>query len=101
MLPDGEQAPSILHVRTERQAAMTAPTAADRLQEVFRAVFEMPERADVKHLRQLNTPTWDSLAHVSLVTAIESEFGVTLEATDQLRMTSYAATAALLAEKVP
>jgi acyl carrier protein len=79
---------------------MNAPTA-DRLQDVFRAVFEMPDGAAVTHLRQLNMPSWDSLAHVSLVTAIESEFGLTLEATDQLRMTSYAATEALLAEKVP
>jgi len=78
---------------------MNAPTA-DRLQDVFRAVFEMPDGADVTHLRQLNMPRWDSLAHVSLVTAIEREFGLTLEATDQLRMTSYAATAALLAEKM-
>jgi acyl carrier protein len=77
---------------------MTAP-ATDRLQDVFRAVFELPEGSDPTKLRQIDTPRWDSLAHVSLVTAIESEFGVTLDAADQLRMTSYAATALLLEEK--
>jgi acyl carrier protein len=77
---------------------MTAQTA-DRLQDIFRAVFEMPEGTDVTNLRQMNTPKWDSLAHVSLVTAIESEFGVSLDAADQLRMTSFAATALLLDEK--
>jgi acyl carrier protein len=71
----------------------------DRLQEIFRAVFELPGGTDVTTLRQMNTPKWDSLAHVSLVTAIESEFGVSLDAAEQLRMTSYAATELLLDEK--
>jgi acyl carrier protein len=72
---------------------------ADRLQDIFRAVFEIAAGTDVTNLRQMHTPKWDSLAHVSLVTAIESEFGVSLDAADQLRMTSYAATAVLLDEK--
>ena len=72
---------------------------ATRLQEIFLAVFELPAGADVTPLRQLSTPTWDSLAHVSLVTAIESEFGISLDAADQLRMTSYAATVVLLEER--
>ena len=50
-------------------------------------------------LDQTNSPRWDSLDHVSLVTAIESEFGLSLDAADQLRMTSYAATTILLEEK--
>ena len=71
----------------------------ERLQEIFRAVFDVPAGTDVTGLRQMNTPKWDSLAHVSLVTAIESEFGISLDAADQLRMTSYAATSLLLDEK--
>lgn len=77
---------------------MTAQNA-ERLQDIFRAVFEMPQGVEASGVRQLNTPQWDSLAHVTLVTAIESEFGISLEATDQLRMTSYTATALLLEEK--
>jgi acyl carrier protein len=69
------------------------------LQEIFRAVFELPAGADVTGVRQLNTPTWDSVAHVTLVTAIESEFGITIEAADQLRMTSYASTALMMEER--
>ena len=71
----------------------------DTLQEIFRAVFELPAGADVTGVRQLNTPTWDSVAHVALVTAIESEFGITVDAADQLRMTSYASTALLMEER--
>ncbi|MBA3557890.1 MAG: acyl carrier protein [Gemmatimonadaceae bacterium] len=47
----------------------------------------------------MNEPNWDSLAHVSLVAAIESEFGITLDAADELRMTSFQATQLLLEEK--
>jgi len=62
-------------------------------------VFELPAEIDVTSLDQSNSPRWDSLDHVSLVTAIESEFGVSLDAADQFRMTSYVATAILLEEK--
>lgn len=72
---------------------------ASRLHEIFRTVFELPESADPSTLRQQNTPAWDSLAHVSLVTAIESVFDVTLEAEEQLQMTSFEETARLLARK--
>lgn len=78
---------------------MNSQTTTERLQDIFRAVFEMPATTDVTNLRQLTTTSWDSLAHVSLVAAIESEFGVSLDAAEQLRMTSYAATEALLQEK--
>ena len=73
--------------------------ASDRLQDIFRAVFGLPESMDVVNLDQSNSPRWDSLDHVSLVAAIESEFGVSLDAADQFRMSSYAAIARLLEEK--
>ncbi len=72
---------------------------SDRLQDIFRAVFELSEVVDVTNLDQTNSPRWDSLDHVSLAAAIESEFAVSLDAADQLRMSSYAATALLLEEK--
>lgn len=71
----------------------------DRLQEIFRAVFALPADADVTGLRQMSLPAWDSLAHVSLVTAIESEFDVSLDVVDQLRLTSFNATLLLLEER--
>ena len=71
----------------------------DRLQDVFRAVFELSADFDVTTLDRTNSPRWDSLDHVSLVAAIESEFGVSLDAADQLRVIGYASTAHLLEEK--
>jgi acyl carrier protein len=72
---------------------------SDRLQDIFRAVFNLPEDFDVTGLDHTNSPRWDSLDHVSLVTAIESEFGVSLDAADQLRMSGYPETAQLLDER--
>ena len=47
-------------------------------------------------IRQKN---WDSLATVSIVAGIESEFGVTIEASEYERLTSFEAVALLLDEK--
>ncbi|MBC7790930.1 MAG: acyl carrier protein [Anaerolineae bacterium] len=58
----------------------------------------MPE-ANVTGISQTSQQSWDSLAHVLLVAAIESEFGITLDAADQLRMPSFEATQLLLEEK--
>ena len=61
----------------------------ERLQALFRAVFDLPASADVPNCRQANTPAWDSMAHVSLVAAIEGEFGLTIDAGDSLTLTSF------------
>ena len=70
-----------------------------KLQNIFRAVFELPDSTDVTSLQRDDTPRWDSLAHVSLVVGIESEFGLSVDAGDQLSMTSYEATQRLLEER--
>ena len=74
-------------------------SARAKLHDIFRAVFDLPPAADVTTLVQGETPEWDSFRHVTLVTAIESEFNVSLGAADYLRMTSVEATASVLAEK--
>src|SRR5919199_90551 len=38
---------------------------AERLQDIFRAVFNIPETADVTNVRQVNQRNWDSLAHAA------------------------------------
>jgi acyl carrier protein len=65
------------------------PGYAERLQALFRAVFDLPPSADITQCQQSNTPAWDSMAHVSLVAAIEGEFGLTIDAGDSLALTSY------------
>ena len=64
----------------------------ERLQEVFRSVLNLAPGDDVTRCRQVNTPSWDSMAHVSLMAAIEGEFGVTVDVSDSLTLTSYEST---------
>ena len=75
------------------------PRFAERLQAIFRLVFHLSPSADPTDVRQLTEPHWDSLAHVSLVAAIESEFEVQIDVAEALQMTSYKATELLLEEK--
>jgi acyl carrier protein len=77
------------------------PTSIDdKLQEIFRAVFQLGPDRDVAEVRQVSEKNWDSLAHVTLVSALESEFGVTIDTGDALDMTSYEATRLILEEKL-
>ena len=70
-----------------------------KLVEIFRVVLDFDENYDVSSVRRLTEANWDSLAHVSIVAAIESEFGLNLESAEMERMTSFAATRLLLKEK--
>ena len=70
----------------------------EKLEAIFRAVFELPAGSDLTGLQSGTTEAWDSLATVSLVAAIESECGLSLEAEQMLRITSYAETAKLVGE---
>ena len=67
-----------------------------QLAAIFRAVFDLPENKDVRDVRQVNYPAWDSLAHVSLVGAMESEFGIEIDVADSIEITSFDAALAYL-----
>ncbi len=55
-------------------------TASDsvktRLTEVFRHVFDNPALELAETTTAKDVPGWDSLTHVDLIFAVESEFGV-------------------------
>lgn len=70
-----------------------------KLNEVFRAVLNLAPGAEVKGVRQEGRAAWDSLAHVTLVAALESEFGLSVDAGDSLGLTSYEAAARYLEEQ--
>ena len=70
-----------------------------KLAEIFRIVLDLDVDCDVLSVRRIAEARWDSLAHVSIVAAIESEFDVHLEIGDmEDRMSSFAATRLLLEE---
>jgi acyl carrier protein len=70
-----------------------------KLNEIVSAVLELPADTDVSHVRQLSAENWDSLAHVSLMLAIEGEFGVTIDIADQIALTSVPAIRLYLEER--
>ena len=61
----------------------------DRLRKVFRASLGLPEDVEVDALEYQSTNKWDSLAHMTLVAALEDEFGVMLDTDDVLAMSSF------------
>jgi acyl carrier protein len=77
---------------------MTSSTRAT-LEEIFRIVLQLDDGRDVSSVRRITEPRWDSLAHTSIVAAIESEFSVRLDIKDDARITSFEAAEILLEEK--
>ena len=75
-------------------------TDVDRLSAIFRAVFELPPTRDASTVRQISEKNWDSLAHATLVAAIESEFGVAIDTAEALELTSFDAAKVLLDERL-
>jgi acyl carrier protein len=59
------------------------------LREVFRTSLDLPPDADVDDLRYQDNDKWDSLAHMSLVAALEDEFEVMLDTDDVINMSSF------------
>lgn len=70
-----------------------------KLDQIFRMVFELPENAPVTQISQTSQENWDSLRHVTLVTAIESEFNISIDVADAMRITSYETVRKILEEQ--
>jgi len=64
------------------------PQDEEKLQRIFQAVFKLAPGTDLSAVRPNQTPQWDSLGHVTLVAALESEFNVNLDMADALRINS-------------
>jgi acyl carrier protein len=76
----------------------------DRLEKIFREVLSLPAGVDLDQVHQDSDPdvdeaSWDSLGHVTLMTALEGEFGITLDTSEMLELTSFEAIRRFLEEK--
>ena len=60
-----------------------------KLRDVFRTSLDLAPDADVDNLRYQDNEKWDSLAHMSLVAALEDEFSVMLDTDDVINMSSF------------
>jgi acyl carrier protein len=64
-------------------------TVEGQLRDVFVRALELPGNVNVAAIRYRGHPNWDSLGHMSLVVAIEEEFGVEFEPDDLIEMKSF------------
>ncbi len=67
---------------------MTADQKA-KLDEILRAVLELPEGSAVEDLARGTIRSWDSLAQATLIAAIEDEFAVAFEISQYANLESY------------
>ncbi|MCU0635043.1 MAG: acyl carrier protein [Gemmatimonadaceae bacterium] len=67
----------------------TLADALPRLKQAFTTALELPAEADHATLAYRETAVWDSLAHMQIVLAIETEFGIMLETEDVLALSSF------------
>jgi acyl carrier protein len=72
--------------------------AVDKLQTIFSEALGLPAGVDWASLAYRKVPEWDSVAHMQLVGEIEEAFGVMLDTTDVLGMSSFAAARDILAK---
>jgi acyl carrier protein len=61
----------------------------ERVLKVFKDVLELDGELDTRVLKYNEIGKWGSLAHITLVSALEGEFDIMLEPDDILAMSSY------------
>lgn len=70
----------------------------DRLQNVFRAAFNLPENTNWNALGFGDTQGWDSVAHMALIAALEEEFNIMIDTEDVIAMSSFEKAREILAK---
>ncbi len=70
----------------------------DRLRQIFIHVLDLQDDAIVDYLAYRQTDTWDSLAHMSLIAAIEEEFDVQLSTDQVIGMSNFSKAFAMLGD---
>lgn len=71
----------------------------DRVQKVFREVFEDPSLVVSDGTTAADIRTWDSLNHINLIIALEEEFGVQFSSAEVTSMSCVGDLFALLEAK--
>jgi acyl carrier protein len=64
-------------------------SVASRLRTVFVDTLELGDDVAVEQLKYRDIEQWDSLGHMTLVAAIEDEFGVQLDTDQVIDMSSF------------
>ena len=69
----------------------------EKLAAIFKEVLDLAPDRDPRNAIAGDDWSWDSLAHVSLVVALESEFSVSIDVDASLSMTSFLDSVRILA----
>ena len=72
---------------------------AEILAATFRDVLDLTPGVDLSAVRYGSPETWDSVAHMELITAIETAFGVEVQPDDIPEMASYRAAVRVLHQR--
>ncbi len=64
-------------------------SSMDKLKDAFVQVLNVSPQDDFDSMTYGQTPGWDSVAHMSLIAAIENEFDVMLPTDDVIGMNSF------------
>ena len=70
---------------------MVSSNEFSSLKEIFSIVFNLDESIDWEATSAEEIEGWDSISHVHLIAALESEFDVFVETDDALQITSFCA----------
>ena len=66
------------------------PENYKKLKEIFMEIFSINE-SEIESYRRINNRKWDSIASVTLIAAVESEFNVVIDVLDYESFSSFAA----------
>ena len=71
----------------------------ERVQKVFREVFDDPELTVSEETVASDIPKWDSLTHIDLIMALEEEFGFQFSSDEVISMACVGDLFAIIAKK--
>ena len=63
--------------------------SVDKYNKAFVEGLDIEEKKDIKHLKFNDIEEWDSIGHMSLMSALEDEFDISLETDDIVDFSSY------------
>ena len=73
----------------------------DRVIETFSKVLGLPVERITDDLRYASIPEWDSIAHMSVVAALEDAYGIMIDMDDVIDMSSVGKDREIIAKYIP
>jgi acyl carrier protein len=80
-------------------ADLTADTVLAGLQPIFEDILDEPDLALTRDSNALNTPNWDSLAHLEIIEMVQRRFKVKFGLTDLQKLKTVGDLVDLVLEK--